>query len=212
MEAKKIKLLQDQRSIPIKDFGAGSRALKKEKHRKIAAITRHSSSPTKFSLLYQFFCGKTPAQTVLELGTCVGINTCYLAKVTKGTLFTFEGAEALGDLAESIFEERFPIQLVRGNIDQTLPYFLKKKPKLDFVLMDAHHTYKATIAYFDQILPFLHEDSIVAIGDIHWSQGMEKAWEEIKTYPGLTVSMDFFECGILFFKKGVPKNNYILHF
>ncbi len=212
LAAKRHKLLRDERMIPITDFGAGSRALKKEKIRKISDITRHSSSPSKFSLLYQYFCSQTPAQTVLELGTCVGVNTCYLAQVTKGIIFTFEGADALADLAEGIFKKHAPIQMVRGNINQTLPRFLNNKPRLDFVLMDAHHTYEATLTYFDQILPFLHEDSIVAIGDIHWSIGMQEAWEKIKKSPALSVSMDFFECGILFFKKGIPKKDYILHY
>ncbi|GAB3647879.1 hypothetical protein GCM10028791_10610 [Echinicola sediminis] len=204
-------LLGNQKKITIRDFGTGSIHLKNPV-RKIADITRHSSSPTKFSQLYQYFCSQTPAQTVLELGTCVGITTCYLAKATQGQLFTFEGAGELAEVARQTFRTYPNVSLIEEQIEKTLPVFLANKHKLDFVLIDAHHAYGATLDFWQLLLPYLSEQSIVAIGDIHRSPGMEKAWKEIKNHPEVTMTMDFFECGILFFKKGLKKQHYTLHY
>jgi hypothetical protein len=62
------------------------------------------------------------------------------------------------------------------------------------------------------ILPYLKPTSIVAIADIHWSREMNRAWEEIKMNPAVSLSMDFYECGILIFKKEVTKSHYVLHY
>ncbi|UCS91482.1 class I SAM-dependent methyltransferase [Echinicola marina] len=208
----KNKLLTNHQEIFIEDFGAGSIHLKKKKLRKVADITRHSSSSDKYSRLYQYFCALTPAKTVIELGTCVGINTCYLSKATLGQLYTFEGSASLSYVAQNTFSSFDNIKLIEGKIQESLPPFLEDIAELDFVLIDAHHTYQATLHFFELIKTKLHTNSIVAIGDIHWSPEMQKAWEQIKTQEEVSMSMDFYECGILFFKKGINKKHYTLNY
>jgi len=203
-------LLKDNQLLEIEDFGAGSKKLK-NKIRKTSDITKFSTSGRKFSQLYQYFCSLTPAEKVLELGTCVGINARYLARVIQGDFYSLEGAKALFYKAQ---ENNPPenIRFVLGKIQDTLPPILRELAKVDFVLIDATHTYRGTMAYFDMILPYLQTTSIVAIADIHWSMEMNKAWEEIKGNPSVSHSMDFYECGILFFKKGMDKSHYVLHY
>src|SRR5690606_7239625 len=93
IEQMRQELLKDQTIVSINDLGAGSRYFSSPS-RKISDVAKYSSSSRKHSLLYQYFCSLTPAQTVVELGTGLGLNSCYLAEATKGKLFTFEGAEA----------------------------------------------------------------------------------------------------------------------
>lgn len=204
-------LLRDTRKISIEDHGSGSIALKNA-IRTIADITKHSSSPIKYANLYQYFCSLTPATNVLELGTCVGITTCFLAKSTLGKVTTFEGAPTLAEVAKANFSAHKNVALRQGKIEIELPSFLRESGMIDFVLIDANHAYPPTMLYWSLLLPKLHHDSIVAIGDIYRSKGMKKAWDEIKSAPSVTMSMDFYECGILFFKKGINKQHYVLHY
>ncbi|GAB2607504.1 class I SAM-dependent methyltransferase [Belliella aquatica] len=201
-------LLEDQEILKISDHGAGSKKLKSH-FRKTAEVTKFSATGRKFSQLYQYFCSLTPAENVLELGTCVGINSRYLAKATMGTLYTFEGAESLFQKAQE-----FPVEsntkYIFGNIKDTLPNVLQLFEKVDFALIDATHTYAGTTSYFNHILPYLHKGSIVAIADIHWSKEMDQAWEEIKKHPKIRLSIDFYECGILFFDQDIAQGEYIL--
>ncbi len=203
-------LLADKQILEISDYGAGSKKLK-NRLRTTAEITRHSTSGRKFSQLYQYFCGLTPAQNVLELGTCVGINTRYLSRKVIGSLYSFEGSNALFHKAHEIAPPT-NTQYIFGKISDTLPPLLNVVKGIDFALIDATHTYDATLNYFKLIIPYLTSSSILAIGDIHWSPEMEKAWLEIKDHPSVKVSLDFYECGILLFKEGIPKMHYILHF
>ena len=203
-------LLSSNEISEIEDFGAGSIKLTKPK-RKISSVTRYSTSSRKFSQLYQFFCSKTPAINVFELGTCVGVNTRYLAQATKGTLFTFEGSQALWAKSQEIPKPE-NTHFVLGNLKNSLPYILDKNHPVDFALLDANHTFQATLEYFELILPKIKESSIIAIADIHWSKEMNNAWEKIKSHPEVVISLDFFECGILFFDKTLTKSHYILHY
>lgn len=209
LEDYRKQLLRDHQLLDIEDFGAGSKKLK-TRSRTTCQITKYSTSGRKFSMLYQYFCSLTPAFQVIELGTCMGISTRYLSQSIKGTIYTFEGSIDLYRKAQ----EHFPpsnIKFVLGDITDTLPAFLMDVESIDFALIDATHTYEGTLNYFKLILPYLHAGSILAIADIHWSSGMEKAWEEIKASPAIKLSLDYFECGILFFSEEIPKSHYVLN-
>src|SRR5690606_35112394 len=177
IEQLRAELLKDQKKLTIRDYGAGSRHFSSTE-RKVSDIVRFSSSSQKHALLYQFFCSLTPAQTVVELGTGLGLNTFYLAATTLGKLFTFEGAEALLNRTRENFLAYDNIQIIPGDITKTLPEFLETTQSIDFALLDANHTYDYTISYFNQMMEYTHPSSILVIGDIHWSKEMQRAWLE----------------------------------
>lgn len=203
-------LLSSDEIIEVEDFGAGSKSVNTAK-RRVADITKYSTSNRKFAQLYQFFCSLTPAETVLELGTCMGISSRYLSKVTLGKLYTFEGSKEIARVA--LPTQQFDrLNFIVGDLCQTLPKTLETFEKVDFALIDATHTYEGTLAYFEQLLSKTHPKSIIAIGDIHWSRAMEKAWAEIKSKPEVKLSLDFYECGIVYFDYPGEKAEYILDF
>lgn len=104
------------------------------------------------------------------------------------------------------------LNFVQGKISETLGELLLRVDTVDFALIDANHTYSGTMDAFNQIKEKLRSSSILAIGDIHWSSEMETAWKEIISKEDVKLSLDFFECGIIFFDAPVPKDNYVLDF
>lgn len=209
IEERRKALLKDEKEVLVNDLGAGSHRFSSSK-RKIADIVRYSSSSQKFNLLYQFLCSLTPAEDVVELGTCLGLNTMYLAEVTKKKIYTFEGADILINRIKNSLDSNEKIEVIAGDISSTFPVFLKNKIKIDFAFLDANHTYEHTSSYYGQLTDHLHPDSIVVIGDIHWSREMQKAWKEIIQTDKVRLSLDFYECGVLFYKQGIQKAHYIL--
>lgn len=210
LEKLREKLLTDSEILDIEDFGAGSKKLNKPL-RKTSSITKYSSSSRKFSQLYQYFVSQTPAEVVFELGTCVGINTLYLSRKVKGQLFTFEGSKALWEKAQENIKPKNTAYIL-GNIQETLKEAIQKNKPIDFALVDATHTYEATLSYFDSILPHIKESGIICIADIHWSKEMNSAWNKIKAHEAVIISLDFFECGVLLFDKKLTRGHYILHY
>ncbi|SHN30410.1 Methyltransferase domain-containing protein [Cyclobacterium lianum] len=208
IEASRYNFLRSTERIPVTDYGAGSRWMRR-RERRVSSIMKIAGTPLKFSLVYSFFCRQTPGMTALDLGGSLGINTAYLCKEVKGILYSFEGDPALLGLAQSHLH-RFPsAQLIEGNLDESLYPILERLRSIDFVLMDANHRYKPTMAYFNAILPRLHAKSIVVIADIHWSCEMKRAWQEISSGPHIRAYIDLFDCGILFFQPSAYKQQYV---
>ncbi|MBZ9632066.1 class I SAM-dependent methyltransferase [Salegentibacter sp. LM13S] len=95
-----------------------------------------------------------------------------------------------------------------NNKHQTKNY--KPRITFDLIYFDGHHTKEATLKYFHQLLPTAHNDSVFVFDDIHWSPGMEAAWEEIKAHPEVRVSIDTFFLGLIFFRKEQAKQHFTI--
>ena len=102
--------------------------------------------------------------------------------------------------------------LVIGDFNIMLPGVLEKLNKLDYAFIDGNHAYEPTISYFMKLLPYAQANSVFIFHDIYWSKGMEAAWNEIKDNPKVTITIDLFYMGIIFFRQGIPKQNFILRF
>ena len=76
--------------------------------------------------------------------------------------------------------------------------------------IDGNHTKEATLRYFQKLLPYTHNDSVMIFDDIHWSAEMEEAWEEIKKHPAVTVTIDTFFWGFVFFRKEQEKQDFVI--
>ncbi len=80
----------------------------------------------------------------------------------------------------------------------------------DLIYIDGNHQKEATLSYFEKLLPMVHNDSVMIFDDIHWSKGMEEAWEEIKAHPKVKVSIDTFQWGLVFFRKEQEKEHFVI--
>ncbi|MEX0636591.1 MAG: class I SAM-dependent methyltransferase, partial [Ferruginibacter sp.] len=104
-------------------------------------------------------------------------------------------------------------QLIKGDFAHTLPALLSIVDKVDLAYVDGNHRKIPTLDYFAQLLFKSHENSIIIFDDIHWSAEMEAAWETIKAHNSVTLSIDLFFIGIIFFKKEFKvKQHFILRF
>lgn len=197
-------LKTDKRVITIEDFGAGSRVAK-TKQRTIQQIAASSLKPKKYSQLLFRIVDYYQPKYILELGTSLGITTAYLANANKNAqVITLEGAKEVAAIAKQNFESLHltNVSLVEGNFDETLQEVIKvKMPKVDFAFIDGNHRRVPTLKYLDDLLPALHEYSCVVFDDIHWSREMEEAWELIKAHPKVTLTIDLFFIGVVFFRK-----------
>ncbi len=87
---------------------------------------------------------------------------------------------------------------------------LEQTSEVEMVYIDGNHTKNATLSYFNQLLPKVTSQSILIFDDIYWSSEMEDAWEQIKNHPKVTVTIDLFELGIVFFNPELSKENFVL--
>lgn len=141
--------------------------------------------------------------TILELGTNLGLSALYLRSAARSAHFiTIEGHDVVARLARETFRRAAlpPPDIRCGMFAEQLPDSLAALGRADFVWIDGDHRGAATVAYFETMLPYLHPDSVVVVGDIHWSEDMEQGWNVLKNHPAVTTSVDLFDVGVLFFK------------
>jgi predicted O-methyltransferase YrrM len=210
-------LLNDTTKITITDFGAGSKNSTNPQKMVSDIAQRSVSQPYVSQLLFKLIDFFQP-QTIIELGTSLGINTLHLAfsAVAQAKIYTFEGCPQIAEKAKEVFKltpkVSKQINLIVGNIDDTLPKELKKLNKVDFVFFDANHRYQATINYFKLCLEKVDDDTIFVFDDIYWSAEMTKAWREIQIHEKVTVTVDLFQIGLVFFRKTQEKQDFVLRF
>ena len=201
--------------IEITDFGAGSKIFNDNK-RKISDLVKHGTSKKKFSELYFKLVNFTNSQFIVELGTSIGLNTLYLAKAnSKSTIYTLEGCSQLSGFSKSLFEKENAknIYLINDTFEKAFPKLLNEIPKLDFLYVDGNHNYQSTINYFKLGLEKKHHHSVFVFDDINWNEEMKKAWDEIKNHPDVTLSLDLFYVGIIFFRKEQKeKEHFVLKY
>ncbi len=208
------KLLKNRTVIEIVDFGAGSR-IYKTNQREIRQIVKSAEKAPKFGrLLFRLIQHFKPS-TIFDLGTSLGITTIYEAKACEfGKVYTFEGCPETAKIAEENFRalDCPNIEVIVGNLDETLATQLNEINQLDFVFFDANHRYEPTIKYFEMCRAKANEESVFVFDDIHWSDEMHEAWEYISNHPSVMISIDLFFVGLVFFRKNQPKQYFVLRF
>jgi predicted O-methyltransferase YrrM len=196
--------------VQVWDRGAGSRQTQSTE-RRIGAIAKAALKPRKYSqLLYKIAAYYQPA-SILEMGTSLGITTCYLALANeKAQVVTMEGAPYIAKIAQNTFTTiGVPnVKLIEGDFEETLPAYIASQEAIGLAYVDGNHRYAPTIQYFKQLLARSNDASILIFDDIHWSEEMEAAWEEIKSHPAITLSIDLFFIGIVFVKKDFKEKQH----
>lgn len=211
---KKIKLirktlLKNNKKIEIEDFGAGSKIFKTNK-RTISQLTKHVAlSNKKAEILFKTTNYFKP-KTILELGTSLGLGTITLAiSNLESKIISVEGCKNIFNEAENVLKENNikNCLLKNSNFDDFLKSYHQD---YECVLFDGNHTYDATISYFNQLLIKKHNDSYWIFDDIHWSKDMERAWLYIKNHDEVSVTIDLFHYGLVFFRKEQMKQNFVI--
>ncbi len=200
-------LMRNDTEIEVTDFGAGSHNNKSPK-RKISNIATNAlSPPAQCAFLFRLINRYRP-KTMIEIGTSLGIATLYQAFGNKNAaLITLEGCPKIAGIAQRQFKKAKAqnIEVIVGNFDQTLETALKKVGTLDYIFIDGNHRKAPTIQYYEQALQYAHDDTIFVFDDIHWSEEMEAAWQEVTNRNEVTIALDFFFFGLVFLKKANAK-------
>ncbi len=208
-------LLENKNTIEVTDFGAGSRVFKSNT-REIAKIAQTAGiTPKNAELLFRIVHYFQP-KSILEIGTSLGLATSALSLGNSNAkIITLEGCPNTMATAKKMFQVssfKFPNNAVDFVNTEFNLFFENLKPQIfDLVYFDGNHSKKATLEYFEALLPTISNDSVWIFDDIHWSADMEEAWEIIKNHPKVSVTIDTFQWGILFFRAEQVKEHFIIN-
>ena len=205
-------LLKNKNYIEVSDYGAGSKVFKSNK-RQISKIAQTAGiSQKRAELLFRITKYFKP-DSILELGTSLGLATSALALGNpKAKIKTLEGCQNTIHQCQ-LQLQKFNIntvECINTEFSSYLKNFQLPTSNFQLIYFDGNHSKQSTLNYFELLLPTISNESVWIFDDIHWSLEMEEAWEIIKNHPRVTVSIDTFQWGIVFFRYEQEKEHFVI--
>ena len=214
-------LLQNKNTIEIIDFGAGSRVFKSNT-RAINKIAKNAAISSKRAELLFRLVNYFQPPSILEIGTSLGLATAALSIGNpKAKITTLEGCENTLAISKNQFE-KFNFSNINPVITEFSSYLKNYQlsherqrtgeaiVNYQLIFFDGNHSKKATLDYFELLLPTITNETVWIFDDINWSAEMAAAWEIIKDHPKVTVTIDTFQWGIVFFRSEQEKEHFTI--
>lgn len=214
IERRREMLLACEDALDVVDYGSQGAPEGKHMKRRVCDMAKtHLESKQVGQALFRLvnWIGeheKRPLD-ILELGSSLGVTTAYLAAAdSRNRVMTMEGSGEVLRVAQGVWRalRLENIEWIEGNIDDTL--YKRARERIDVAYVDANHTYEATMRYVDFLLPRMPEKGVLVLDDIHYSEEMERAWDELKCDARVTTSMDLYHVGLLFVDPHYLKRHY----
>jgi predicted O-methyltransferase YrrM len=205
-------LLSNTGMIEVTDFGAGSKVFKSNK-RQISTIAKMAGISTKRAKLLFRIVRYFQPSSILEIGTSLGLATSSLSLGNPNSkIITLEGCPMTAAQGE-LQLQKFNFSNAHSIIAEFSTYLqtINHQPStINLIYFDGNHSKKATLEYFERLLPTITNDSVWIFDDIHWSQDMEDAWELIKNHTTVKVTIDTFQWGLVFFRQEQEKEHFVI--
>ncbi len=177
---------------------------------RISSVAATSVSSARFSSFLYLLARHIKANSALETGTSLGINTLYLSKSDLKKITTIEWSQIMASLARKNLPNR-RIRLITGDMYKVLEEeIVRIKP--DFYFFDADHHSSAIAFCIDLVLRHTPALKCIVVKDIYWSKDMKEMWQALVQDPRFVLSIDLFHAGVLFPKLDMPKQHFTLHF
>ena len=215
IEKQRRKMISDTRIISLNDLGAGSVSKSKSKTGRVSEIARYSSVSGKYGILLANLAKEFGKPCIIELGTSLGISTMYMALNSPGTIVhTIDGCSERVKVAAENFSEASiqNIVLHDGSFDAVLPQILNSCPIPGLIFIDGNHRKEPVLSYFRMIAERSDINTVVVLDDISLSPEMNQAWQEIKVHSKVSVTIDIYRMGIVFFREGINSNHFVVRY
>lgn len=175
------------------------RLLDKKKH--ISYAKRKRSR-----LLYRVIKHYEP-DSVVSFGSITALNATALA---MGHLQTRVYLEQSEDFLETLNS----MGVINVNLIQPSEFDSERFRRLNtsFVFFGRDSFEEDTWDYLVDCLSYKTVDSVFIFEGIHHNRDIEDAWEEIKANEDVSVTFDLYSIGMVFFREGIEKQDFVLKF
>lgn len=184
------------------------------KYRQIGEIVYcEAIKPSHGKLLFRL-ANYFKSQRILQIGPNVGISTLYLTSYAKEVrCIALENVPQFAEIARQVFERAGKhIDLRVGSYASLLPQALRDLGEVDLVYFNTLYEQQHTEALFESCLPYVGDWTLFVFEGIKSSQRMRAFWDAVCARPEVTVTIDLYTMGIVFFNPKLHKQNYIVYF
>lgn len=181
----------------------------------LARIINKISINKKEAILLSLITKQVNPRSILELGTGFGISALFLSKsAPMAKVITVDIDNSRVNFAKSLFNYAAisNVCFERCLFEEYLNKIHNSDFLFDLIFIDGDHRGSQLEKYVDFILQRTHENLVTVIHDIYWSVDMTKTWKKLIQLPQVTLSIDFFYFGLLFFNSKIFKQHHRLRF
>lgn len=164
----------------------------KQEYSKIRNLNASTINSKHLKLIYRII-NRYKLENILEIGDSKHLNRIFLSNIQPKANVFFCNVKT-NEISE----------IKTQNNIQTESF--------DFAFYDIKNNDSLTLSEFINHLKYFHNNSIVAVNNIHKSKEIEEVWRKIITQKEVTISIDLFFIGLVFFRKEQVKENFIIRF
>jgi len=84
--------------------------------------------------------------------------------------------------------------------------------KADVVYLSGPPPKQTILNQFELCLPKVHDETLMIFENIHQNEAVEQAWAEIKADTRVSITVDLFWIGLVYFRKGKVKEDFFIKF
>jgi len=203
-------LLKNKSTIANTEIEAES-SITKQQTQVISHIAKTiSASKSRTKLLFRLV-NYLECNSILELGTSLGVRSQAMSLGNpQGQITAIGGCPNISAFLNASFKQQHldNIEVINGNIPKITEGL--KSNTYDFVFFDDNHNKVETLKSFEALLPTTHNDTVFIFDAIHTSKSKTEAWEVIKQHPKVSVSIDTYHWGFVFFRTEQQKEHFTI--
>lgn len=150
-------------------------------------------------------------RTILSVGSSMGLAPLYLSRYdSKVRCITLECEQDLAEITgQFLRKEKNPaLEIKTGAYEKLLPDSIGKLQHIDCVFIGKDVSVCDWDTVFEQCLPFVSETSFFVLAGIRSSTEKQQYWMQFRQHVSITVAVDLFDIGLLFFHPKLRKRVY----
>ena len=205
---KRIESVEFQRTQMLKSKGLFL-------NRYLAEFTDTFTLPAKHAFALSRLVAHLNIQNITEYGITNGIETNYVlnlplleSKIPVNYRYVFTGENQVKVKTNEQWFENHGDET--KNIDWSQP--IPSQNNWDLHILYLSERSDEIYDVWDSIKPKLHNHSIVVITNIRYSDNHYLKWKQLSHDAMVSVDIDIFRLGILFFRKEQPKESFLLRY
>jgi predicted O-methyltransferase YrrM len=207
-------MISDKRLINVNDYGSGTEGTRNSL-RKITGIIKHSTIPKRYGILLAALSQEFGKPSIIAVGTSMGFSPLYLAAGSPDVpVHLIESHPEISEvIKDNIVSSGLKnICLYTGKFEEALAEIANKNIKPGLIFIDGDHSNKKMLTYFYKVAEMGDKNSLIVLNDINGSAEMGEAWKKIKKYDKVTLTVDIFRMGLVFFREGLSRYDYIIRY
>ena len=148
-------------------------------------------------------------ETIFVIGSAFGLTPLYVTAFSKDTsCVVVEPDTSIAAIADEYLKKFALASVVVRDSLTDVP------ERLDFIVWDVsfisfyRENHIFSMQGFERFLDYVHDDSVMVISGINSSRENRKVWKGICAHPGVTVTVDFYRFGVVFFNSKLYRKTY----